>query len=296
MGKLISIVDTARRLGMTEQTMRNWIKNGIFNVKSIGKSKYIDEDTINALQDTIEDVEFSRKALERVRDGYYEERRRIHDDKDRDRVVRFLFTNGRTRFIEIVIRMLDVCGELKSREAAMLIEYLNGEYLEDIGYTYGCTRERVRQIVEKAIRKSIVLTVFSEKLERLEDLEAENGMLKARAASMERRLLEYEKPAEPVDKSLCDTLSTKLSDCPLSTRALNALHAGLWDNRFCFGKNDSRYIVPPCETLGDVCRLSKQDILKLRNMGKRTVCEIEDFLEASGLSFEMDVDKYYVNT
>ena len=69
-------------------------------------------------------------------------------------------------------------------------------------------------------------------------------------------------------------LKTKLVDMDLSVRALNCLKAA------------------DVETLGEVVSYNKNDLLKFRNFGKKSLTELEDLIESKGLSFGMDVSKY----
>lgn len=69
-------------------------------------------------------------------------------------------------------------------------------------------------------------------------------------------------------------LKTKLVDMDLSVRALNCLKAA------------------DIESLGDLVSFNKNDLLKFRNFGKKSLTELEDLIEAKGLSFGMNVSKY----
>ncbi len=69
-------------------------------------------------------------------------------------------------------------------------------------------------------------------------------------------------------------LKTKLIDMDLSVRALNCLKAA------------------DVETLGELVAYNKNDLLKFRNFGKKSLTELEDLIESKGLSFGMDVAKY----
>lgn len=69
-------------------------------------------------------------------------------------------------------------------------------------------------------------------------------------------------------------LRTKLVDMDLSVRALNCLKAA------------------DIETLGDLVSYNKNDLLKFRNFGKKSLTELEDLVENKGLSFGMNVGKY----
>ena len=69
-------------------------------------------------------------------------------------------------------------------------------------------------------------------------------------------------------------LKTKLVDMDLSVRALNCLKAA------------------DIESLGDLVAYNKNDLLKFRNFGKKSLTELEDLIESKGLSFGMNVSKY----
>lgn len=69
-------------------------------------------------------------------------------------------------------------------------------------------------------------------------------------------------------------LKTKLIDLDLSVRALNCLKAA------------------EVETLGDLVKYNRNDLLKFRNFGKKSLIELDELLESMGLSFGMDVSKY----
>jgi len=69
-------------------------------------------------------------------------------------------------------------------------------------------------------------------------------------------------------------LKTKLVDLDLSVRALNCLKAA------------------EIETLGDLVQFDKNDMLKFRNFGKKSLTELEELVEVKGLSFGMNLSKY----
>ena len=69
-------------------------------------------------------------------------------------------------------------------------------------------------------------------------------------------------------------LKTKLIDLDLSVRALNCLKAA------------------EVETLGDLVKFNKNDLLKFRNFGKKSLTELDDLLEGMNLNFGMDIAKY----
>ena len=69
-------------------------------------------------------------------------------------------------------------------------------------------------------------------------------------------------------------LKTKLADQDLSVRALNCLKAA------------------EVETIGDLVRFNRNDLLKFRNFGKKSLTELDDLLTSLNLHFGMDVSIY----
>ncbi len=69
-------------------------------------------------------------------------------------------------------------------------------------------------------------------------------------------------------------LKRKLADLNLSVRALNCLKAA------------------DVENLGQLVQHNKNDLLKFRNFGKKSLTELEELLEGLNLTFGMDISKY----
>ena len=69
-------------------------------------------------------------------------------------------------------------------------------------------------------------------------------------------------------------LKQRLVDMELSVRALNCLRSA------------------DIETLGDLVAVHKSDLLKLRNFGRKSLTELEEFVKSRGLEFGMNVAKY----
>lgn len=69
-------------------------------------------------------------------------------------------------------------------------------------------------------------------------------------------------------------LKAKLVDLDLSVRALNCLKAA------------------DVETLGELVQYNRNDLLKFRNFGKKSLTELDDLLLGMGLNFGMDIVKY----
>jgi DNA-directed RNA polymerase subunit alpha len=69
-------------------------------------------------------------------------------------------------------------------------------------------------------------------------------------------------------------LKTRLADMELSVRALNCLKSA------------------EVETLGELVKYQRSDLLKFRNFGRKSLTELDALLERLKLSFGMDISKY----
>lgn len=89
--------------------------------------------------------------------------------------------------------------------------------------------------------------------------------------------LEETSAAEEFDEDILhmrQLLKTKLSDQDLSVRALNCLKAA------------------EVETIGELVKFHRNDLLKFRNFGKKSLTELDELLDNLNLSFGMDVSIY----
>ncbi len=91
------------------------------------------------------------------------------------------------------------------------------------------------------------------------------------------------KPKTPVEEfdentlHMRQLLKSKLVDMDLSVRALNCLKAA------------------DVETLGDLVSYSKNDLLKFRNFGKKSLTELEELVRNKNLTFGMNIQKYMLD-
>ena len=88
--------------------------------------------------------------------------------------------------------------------------------------------------------------------------------------------VEDDTPIDEVDLRMRKLLKTKLTDMNLSVRALNCLAAA------------------DVQTLGHLVQYNKNDLLKFRNFGKKSLSELENLLANLNLSFGMDISRYKI--
>lgn len=290
--KIIRRADVATMLGVTRQTITNWAEKGILHAKNIGNEQYYSEEEVNQITTFATDYAQSKELLQREIDALKQDKENMQlsrmDEIAKRRYLRLCGEYGITKdFFKAIINMLYEVGDLKEAEANVLLQVLSNRSYKEIAEECGVTRERVRQIAGKAVRKSREIKNLAEKIEHIKELEIDNTSLKiANTALMHevqalrelKGVKTKEKPTTLPTDELLAFLSTKVVDIhELSVRAKNIMICAC----------DRNYNA----TIADVCRFSKTDILKERNCGRKSLQEIVDYLDKHHASLGMDVEE-----
>lgn len=174
-----------------------------------------------------------------------------------------------------------VIANLEPRQQDILdAHYKRHETFQYIADRYGMSRQRICQITDKAVRRirqgnllqlltAVPSAAAIEKDLAISKLEAERDT----AVQAFEKLLTQKDPdmtAKLTPKTPAMVLQTDLDGLELSVRAYNCLYrAGIM-------------------TLGDIARSTRQNLLSIRNLGVKTVDEIEAVLAGYGLRFAPD--------
>lgn len=290
---MISRQDAAEILRTDPQTVSNWIEKGVLRGKMIGRIQMVDGNTIEALFDTLKDLDESKKIIGRLQQENYEKACELRKTRD-EWLLDLAMVNGvekPTKLLRMITSMIDSVSDdiMADRERNILKYYLDGSEFEAIGDEYGLTRERVRQIIEKAMRKLGSLEPYGDVLNRCSELENENLMLKVTLKRQEAELDALRGKKDEAedstlseqDRQVLELLNTRLVDMNLTVRALNCLKAA------------------DLETFADLVKCQKTDLLKFRNFGRKSLGELDDLLENESertgvrFSFGMDVSPFY---
>lgn len=278
--KYIKASDVAQKFGVTRQTIRNWIEKGLLKAQKLDGCHYVTMSSVKAIEDKYADIVVEEgaadaylKSLRTLTDEYRESveeyRNAIADNKV---LVKNRFTIA--RFIPIVYELLRDGMQTTDRGGLIIQRVVEGEDVRSIAQELGITFERVRQILEKELR------LIRHNATPFYTLRQENESLKSRIATLELNAKNLASlPVERTIEGVPDSILTKrLVDCNLSVRALNCLHSYT-------EYVDGNLVNSPIETVGDLTRIHKTDLLKVRNFGMRTLIELDNFLSGLGLEW-----------
>lgn len=169
---------------------------------------------------------------------------------------------------------------LTEREQSVLRHrFKNGLTLQKTAEAYGITRERIRQIEAKALRKlrhpsrMVMMRGAShaelrEQAEKYQQLEREYALM---AKAFEVITAQRAEPGVVVPMAeLAVTLDTPIAELDMSVRSYNCLTRA--------GKR----------TLRDIVEMTEEELRQVRNLGRKSVEEVKWHLEQRGLELKKE--------
>lgn len=290
MARLITRDEAAQLLDVTPQTISNWVEKGILNGHMVGSQLKIDKATIEKYFDSMSDLAFIEKRVFAAKRDLQFTEKELEKNLNDSRSAVHLLGKGVPAYLlnEIFISIINACGDdvLKEREKTFLTMLLEGSSVKEISDEFGLTYTRIMQVVSHSIRKLSTVKTFSELRKEYKQLLFDNNNYQNIVQSLQNRIKQLESvnnidsaPVSEYDYLLGDKggsftalLNKRIIDFNLTVRALNCLKSA------------------DIDTLGDLLKCKKKDLLKFRNFGKKSLSEIEDLLDLMKLHFGMDVD------
>ena len=295
MGKLLTRQQAAEKLGVTPQTISNWLKTGILKDAGVNHITKIDEKTLDRFGPSLKELAATEQ---KVREAQAEADALCKKEQERLKDIRraygVLNLGGddvlRVRILKGVLCAAVNGGVICEREYSVLCRLLEKERATAIAEEYGLSRASIYLIARKGVRKIAEMQDYRELQEQVEKarekVAAADELIVLQRNEIERLTKELSAYVPPVAEpeagdaevlAMRNLLKTKIVDLDLSVRALVCLKA---------------YDI---ETLADLVPYSRIDLLKFRNFGRKTLSEVADLLDSMGLTFEMDVRKYMLD-
>ena len=290
MARLLSRDEAALLLDVTPHTISNWVEKGVLKGHFVDRLLKIDKATIEKYFDTLSDLAFIEKRIFVAKRDLQLAEKELEKNLDDTRSAIHLLGKGVPAHLlnEIFSAIIEASGDdvLKEREKTILTMLLEGKDVEFVADEYGLTRSRIMQIVSKAVRKLATVKTFSELRREYKQLVFDNANFQNVIEALQNRIKKLERinnidtaPVSEYDYLLGDKggtftamMNTPVYDLDISVRSLNCLKGA------------------DVDTLYDLVKCNKTDLMKFRNFGKKSLTELEDLLESLHLHFGMDVD------
>ena len=268
----------AEALGVTPQTISNYVKEGILGgFIGIKNTLYVNADDIDKYLKKYRFIAVKEEMIDR----------KLREQKDRENEINDRLADTRKELLGaksyktpsaiILAKALfraAMIPRLSTREMDIIDMYIEGESLQEIADVFSLTSTRVNQILAKALRKFTEQTgEITANLRENSELEAEIHSLKLSVVALKKEYNDYrlshgdtedENPSCPPE-----ILLKSIDDCGFSIRIVIALK---WTDVY--------------DVNGLVTRFYRfEDILKIRNIGRGSLCEIRNFMDEHNLVF-----------
>lgn len=265
--------DAAKFLGVTPQTITNWVERGLLAGYCDKKSRrfYVNADDVERQADKYKMLHFSESKL----DEKIKELKKEEEDIDTKLNVlrkQFLLTqsvnDGKLR--SSLSELYCLVHTVNVRQSSIVKEFLDGWKLQDIADKYNLTRERVRQTLVHS------MDLFCVSVREMMDECKENESMKAEIVDLKKRLtFAVGKESSRERIQIPGVLSSRLVDYDLPVRTLNVMKS---------------YNI---ETVGELVSHTRDEIGNFRNLGRKSVYQLDDFIGRLGLKWEMEIAKIY---
>ena len=266
--------DAAAYLGVDPQTITNWVNKGLlggYNDKS-SKRFFVNADDVKKYSEKYKMLSVSEDLLDREQKELLTSERKVNAKiqmlmHDALNVSSFSYD----KIGSSLCSFLELSSQGETREKKIMQSFFDGDRISNIADEFGLSKERVRQIIIKAIRK------FNYAIEELTGLKRENDSLKEEIKNVKMQLIiqEGEKEEELSGDIPPSVFSIRLVNCDLPVRVLNVTKAA------------------DIDTIGDLVQYSKFEMVKFRNFGKKSLMQLDEFIHEMGLEWGMDKAKIY---
>ena len=287
--------EAARWFGVEEQTISNWIKSGILTGRKIGSLVFVDKETVICHHDTLQEIKQTEERLQRKLQEAKEREesldKRIEDIAKAETSVPTAMPQWMIK--ELFRAIINTAGYdvLTSPEWQVLSDINDGLSISQTCDKNWISREVAMKRIKSAFSKIQAMKSFSEVRKECKELQKNNQILENMVEFLNKELKvardTIEAKREAIELSyqnlppiyqgedgiarLREVLTWKIFDTTLSTRIINAL-------------------LPEIRTIGDIVIHEKRFFEGYRNLGKKSINDLEEFLELQDLSFGMDIE------
>lgn len=282
----------AEILGLSRQTISNYIEQGLIG-SCVGEHGilYVNSEDVEKYAQKYKLIAANEKMIDDKLKEVEAHKRAINVDltelRNRATASGKLAANAVGMLFGVINTMsyLNITPKLSYRESQILKDIINGMTYDELSFKYDLTAGRIKQIVEKTCNKltynedAILADIATN-----QDLRIVIDGLKKKLKAVQTSYDEYRraKGDVPISGAVLPPLilGKDVNDCDFPVRILNMF------------KSYNVY------TVGDLLRKfhGKSDLAKIRNLGKKSVWIILDFIEENNLSFkqngESDEDFY----
>lgn len=275
----------AELAGVTTETIRNLCKAGTLQHQIRGILYYVSKADVMTYKHDIEAIHEATASITEYRAKLEQDAKELrtkHADYKERMMTLEMFPKRIVATLELLKAVVYNYRDINEahdcfdpRYADVVLAVLNGKPYSEIAERMKLKEPSIAAIWRKALRK------FEYTMNRIDMLEQEVARLNKEVENRESIILELNSKLEGQEtteqaeyKRMRNLLATDMWEFDLSMRVLNTLRNA------------------EINTLGDLVKLHRPDLLHFRNFGKKSLNELDELMENNGLSWNMDTTIY----
>ena len=264
----IPALEAAKLAGVTKETIRNLCKANTLRYQMRGIMFYpCKEDvvqytaTISEVHDIERSIEDYKREIETRKNALEAASTELQEQMDAMK----MFPERITYILELLSTAFAYFDErLEPRELKIIELMLKGKSLSEVGEKVSLTRERTRQVLEKALCK---IQHYPNEVQAKDKIIHEQEQI---IQDLQKKLSDMGASTIPCGQQF--VLQTRVQDLPFNVRTLNCLKAA------------------EVETVGDLVKIQRESLRRFRGFGKTSLEELDKFLTDHNLSWGMKID------
>ena len=283
--KFMSRNAVAEMFGVTPQTVSNWFADGILQSITVKGNRFATVESVQMLMKIYPEVGPDANRIEEYKkkmESLQDELNSMNENLRRERIYRHYAPKYLLSFVGKFIHMMTVLIGGDSKEVPLFQSQFVRCWLFGHDISKMCEENKVPYYRYMASVKQYVKALkqmdkYTELVQRNRILEDETARLKAENERLKADMDEYRERYKGVAneekwKEQCPVLNKKIIDLDLTVRTMNILK------------------MHGFETLAQVIKYDKFQLLKLRHFGRKCLTEIMDLIEPYGLELGMDLE------
>lgn len=296
MARMVSRQEAAAILDVDVQTISNWIEKGALTGHHVYSKRQgkdivmVDKQSIIQYFDTLSELGMMENKVSSLKETLKEQQLSLEQKICDVSRANYLLGSGTPPYLlkYVFESILDVAGDklLVERERSILHKLvINGWTVSDLAEEYGLTNSRIMQIVNRAFNKICTMQKWPDAHRDYKQLLQLNRNLSVLTSNQQAYIKQLEQQLNINNdgdggdsaitgyskRELAEVLSRQLRKENLSIRTLNCLR---WVD---------------IETVNDLIQVTARDLLKIRNFGKKSLREVNAFLDRFNLSLGTNV-------
>lgn len=284
----MSLDEVAARLDVSKPTARNWCNKGLLSHLIVGNRVLVSKASFQAFSSHIMTFEQVQKNMSDAMEEMNSVKKELEEEKKilQQEISDRRWTNNHIQyFSEMFALMMHALYDTEddSTTTKVVKYFLDGDDYKDISLLTGLPVQQVMGIIRRFGRSKLRTQTYASLSKKVEeqkqDIEQYKRMLETKVG-LEDRMLILEKELEtyrskdkeqneivkeytPEDRKILDT---EVMACRFSTRLNNILHSN------------------GISTVGEAYQLGRMRMMRMRNMGRKSLNELEDYLNSHNLT------------